>query len=263
VGLALPSGAPRPALLASIENGIGATTMIEYSTAQYLAGVAASEGSPWSTFSPVVLTVVRKIALRNTRLPTVNMNPNAAQLLSLDRVVEYGYRDPAWDWWERRALGFRKVRMRVENETAFTQIVRWFGRCQQADAAMCPDGPDQDPDQAKVGLPIRIDHFSATGLNREPKSWLSSELQFNLANPLSRGPDGGSSYAYAYKKEILHFDTEASFQPGTVFSTVGDAVENPPRQAEAVAVTRTRAIDDKGNLLSMISEGRGPAKDML
>lgn len=52
------SGANKPLLLHSIDNGVGGVTNITYSTSARQAAMAVSEGQPWSTFLPVVIPVV-------------------------------------------------------------------------------------------------------------------------------------------------------------------------------------------------------------
>lgn len=100
------SAGRRPGLLTGIDNGRGAITKIEYVTTAELAKTAADAGKPWKTYAPVPLTVVRRVSTRELPLPGAGPTPAP---FSISRLVEYDYRDPAWDPWYRRVSGFRKI----------------------------------------------------------------------------------------------------------------------------------------------------------
>src|SRR5262249_11229235 len=111
--------------------GMGATTEFQYDTIQHLDLEAARLGAPWTHHSPAVIPVVTKITTRNT-VPTTGTSPEAVQQpYYIHRSVEYQYRDPAWDPWFHKALGFRKVRIRTGIDQGVTEITRWFGPCQR------------------------------------------------------------------------------------------------------------------------------------
>jgi RHS repeat-associated protein len=55
------SGATKPYLLTSLDNGLGLTTTVSYGTSAQEAAADASAGQPWSTVLPVVINVVRSV----------------------------------------------------------------------------------------------------------------------------------------------------------------------------------------------------------
>src|SRR5262249_10227520 len=219
--------------------GVGATTEIEYSTVQHLDLAATKAGQPWTSHSPVVLAVVTQVTVRDTPLTSANPNSNAAQPFRLARVVEYGYRDPAWDPWQRRSVGFRKTRVRFGiGQSSVTETTRWFAGCQR-DVAACPNS---EAEQALTGAPVRIDRFTATGLDGKPDSWLSSRFLFHSAVQLFPGVDGGSWYAFAEREDTHVYEPTNPVQLGPVHSTLGDPIETSPLQAERVKTSRITEI---------------------
>jgi hypothetical protein len=80
------SGGKRPWLLNRVENGLGKTTEVTYTTSTASMLAAEKSGKPWATKSPVVLHVIDKITVRDN-LGTVG-RPNGVY------VTQYTYRDP-------------------------------------------------------------------------------------------------------------------------------------------------------------------------
>jgi len=95
--LAPDAWAPRPGLLIKIDNGLGLSHSIAYETTAELASIALDQKQPWAEPMPQTMQVVQRVTSRNGA-------PNAQPLRTY-----YDYADPAWDGWERRLRGFRKV----------------------------------------------------------------------------------------------------------------------------------------------------------
>lgn len=83
-------------LLREVANGVGARTQVEYDTLTNRMLAARSSGAPWTAISPAVVPVV-------TRTKTVTDAPTA---YSPSATAEYEYRDPLYDGWMHRLVGF-------------------------------------------------------------------------------------------------------------------------------------------------------------
>jgi RHS repeat-associated protein len=93
----LPRGAP--SLVTGIDNGIGKRTAIVYGSAAEDEQLAREAGHPWRTFAPIALQVVRQI--RTTSGLDLNGDGKEDTL-----VMEFRYRDPFYDGFEREFRGF-------------------------------------------------------------------------------------------------------------------------------------------------------------
>jgi RHS repeat-associated protein len=96
-GFAPDAYASRPGLLIEIDNGLGAQTHISYESTADMARTALATDTPWPEPMPQVMQVVQRLTTKTTA-------PGAAPIR-----LFYKYDDPAWDGWERRLRGFRKV----------------------------------------------------------------------------------------------------------------------------------------------------------
>jgi RHS repeat-associated protein len=252
---------PRPGLLTRIDNGIGGTTLIHYTSAQILDEAAADAGRPWMSHAPVVLIVAQRVTTVATPPANQTLSWNAPQPFRVNRTMEFSFRDPAWDPWQRRVLGFRKARTKLGGDPAITDVTRWFGRCQQSDIALCRDTPDADSEQALVGRVIRKDYvITALGdLDSPAEKWLSSEVRSYTTLPTlatGDGGDGGSHYAFASRQEVTFYDPDKPVRPGGTQKTSGDDIEAPPLQDGAVLVAREMTVDAHGDITSVRSLGR-------
>ena len=93
----LPQGAP--SLMIGIDNGLGKRTAIVYGSAAEDEQLAREAGHPWRTFAPVPLQVVRQI--RTTCGVDLNGDGKEDSM-----VLEFRYRDPYYDGYEREFRGF-------------------------------------------------------------------------------------------------------------------------------------------------------------
>lgn len=93
----LPDGIP--SLMIGIDNGLGKRTTITYGAAAEDEQIARQSGSPWRTFAPMPLQVVRQI--RSTSGQDMNGDGQEDAV-----VMDFRYRDPYYDGFEREFRGF-------------------------------------------------------------------------------------------------------------------------------------------------------------
>ncbi len=93
----LPRNAPN--LMIGIDNGLGRRTTITYGSAAEDEQLALESGHPWKTFAPIALQVVRQIRTSSS----LDLNGDGKE----DAIVmEFRYRDPYYDGFEREFRGF-------------------------------------------------------------------------------------------------------------------------------------------------------------
>jgi len=93
----LPQGAP--SLMKGIDNGLGLRTAIVYGSASEDEQLAREAGHPWRTFAPIALQVVRQIRVSCG----LDLNGDGREDT---KVMEFRYRDPYYDGFEREFRGF-------------------------------------------------------------------------------------------------------------------------------------------------------------
>lgn len=93
----LPDGPP--SLMTGIDNGIGKRTTITYGTAAEDEQLAREAGHPWTTYAPLALQIVRRVSTTSGQDLNGDGREDAA-------VVEFRYRDPFYDGFEREFRGF-------------------------------------------------------------------------------------------------------------------------------------------------------------
>ena len=161
----------RPGQLVRIRTNAGATTQIHYNSIQDLDVAASASGRPWQNHSPIVEAVVTHVLTTETSV--ADGGAPLASPYSFRRKLQYSYRDPAYDSWQRKLAGFRKVAARTGDDAAITETTHWFGPCENSappgrDASgasstnLCPNGSDDEfPStptfRSWVGKPVRVD----------------------------------------------------------------------------------------------------------
>jgi hypothetical protein len=96
------------------------------------------------------------------------------------REVSFDYRDPGYDPWNRRFIGFRKVRVQSPGEQT-VETTYWYGPCQRA-IKDCVDSSDEDPYATQIGLPVKIDRYESVELSQQGLGWLSTTT-LNYTDP--------------------------------------------------------------------------------
>ncbi len=109
------NGAAKPYLLTTIDNGLGLTTRVDYTTSSREAARARREGRPWSTSLPLVIPVVAGVAVTDATV-------------GAEKTSRYRYFNGRWDGILREFCGFAKsVEEQIGDATQPTLVVTtWF-----------------------------------------------------------------------------------------------------------------------------------------
>lgn len=108
-------GGTKPYLLASIDNGAGQVSTIEYATSASERSLDLAEGRRWSGYLPFAVHVVKSIAARDL-------------VTGIEATTRYRYHDGHYDGQSRQWLGFGEVDSETpatSHEAATTQRM-WF-----------------------------------------------------------------------------------------------------------------------------------------
>jgi len=200
------SGGIRPWLLNRVENGLGKTTEVAYttSTAQMLA--AAKANNDWIELCPTVLHMVESVTVRDN-LGTVG-RPDGVY------VTEYTYRDPHFDGLQREFRGFAETTVRTlgdsNSPTSESRSEFLLGK-RKVDGTFHPgiDLTDKanrwrdNPYEALKGLPFVAETYDpATGV------YLSTTGTTYSLRKLYEGEDGRGVYvAFAQQTDSWLYDT--------------------------------------------------------
>ena len=103
------AGGKRPWLLNRVENGLGKTTEVSYTTSTAAMLAAEAAGDEWDKLCPTVLHMVDSVTVRDN-LAAVG-RPGGAY------VTSYTYRDPHFDGVQREFRGFSETTVRTEGDT--------------------------------------------------------------------------------------------------------------------------------------------------
>ena len=263
--------AVKPGQLVRISNGTGAKTEIKYQTVQELEKAAADAGAPWQHHSPVVESVVTEIRTHNLN---AGGSPKPAPF-AIDRYVRFSYREPGYDNWARRFVGFRKVAVRSGFDQAITETTYWLGPCENGDtpaenaAPFCAlTSDDEDPAspsyRAWVGKPMRTDRYVPAVPGQAPARYLwSKTFEYDpptvLFGPSAAHPDIDRHVTFAFAKRVeTHlYAEEQPTSPGYSFATLfgGDDIELAPAQLGHKIIASTSRIDTNGTLVEQSSLG--------
>ena len=266
--------AVRPGQLIRIANGRGTNTEVKYATLQELEREAEVAGSPWTHRSPVVESVVTELRTHNG----VVGGPMKPAPFGIDRYMRFTYREPGYDNWERRFVGFRKVAVRTGNDLAVTETTYWLGPCQNGDTPaegaqpFCPETSDDESlvvpsHRAWVGKPMRVDRYVPATPNQQAARYLwSRTFEYDppqvLFGPSPSTPsiDRHVTFAFAKRIETHLYDVESETVPGYSYPTLfgGDDIELAPGQAGHRIVASTVLVDSNGTTLETESLGEEP-----
>ncbi len=244
------TASPRPGLLTSIDNGVGATTDVEYKT---IAAMMSQDEHDWRTVAPAAGIVVTKLRTHNDPTQTSKL----LDPLRLDRRTTYSYRDAAYDNWSRSLVGFRQVDVKAGDQPAVTRTTYWYGPCQQPSIVQaCLDGSDDDPQGPITGLPVRVDRIVPGADPYAASKILSStEYFYEVRTLFDRNRDVRTGFLVG--REVREYDASKPFGDGPTGSGGGgDIIVHSPVQAGVVPVAENSRFDDNGNLVMHRSLGR-------
>jgi RHS repeat-associated protein len=231
-----PAWAPRPGLLIGIDNGLGASTDVQYIATTDLARKKGTSEHPWAT--PQAMQVVKTVTV-TSGLPGDER-----------RTVTYDYDNPAFDGHERRFRGFRNV---SATRTVGTGTVRVDDTYFIGDA----DSTWHTP------LLVASEVSDGHGLYHSTKvlSYLVQDVM-----PGAFGA-GASHSAYPERVDTILYDTAAwSPSDGTTPVTVAGKGSEilwsgtvPVRSRINARIRMEQQLDDVGNVVWHVD--RGQVKD--
>ncbi|HLK39861.1 MAG TPA: toxin TcdB middle/N-terminal domain-containing protein [Polyangiaceae bacterium] len=216
------AGGQRPSVLTHIDNGLGKTTDLTFSTstAQMLAAEAA--GHPWSSKAPTPVVVVSRVMVKDN-LP---MAGSAGGVY----VTEYTYRDAVYDGRQREFRGFRSVDERHDGDTnspsSTTSNEFLLGDCADDEppppglASRCvPAGRWADnPREALKGLLVVRESVDDGG------TYLSTEHHQYTLRKLYTGLDGRQVRAAFESQGDRYLYDVAGFKPAAASPGIADVV---------------------------------------
>jgi RHS repeat-associated protein len=196
-------GGERPWVLTHVDNGLGKTTDLQYSTSTTEMLAAEKAGSPWASRMPTVVHVVKSVTESDNL--TIAGRPPAAY------VTEYSYRDPVYEGRQREFRGFRHAsakRIGDENSpTDITDSTFLLGECVDEapsdgiDACAVSERWRDNPREALKGLPV------ATEKRDEAGRYLSTEHTTYRLRRLYTGLDGREvRHAFESEKDTYLYD---------------------------------------------------------
>lgn len=269
-----PARGTRPGQLIRIRSGFGATTKIQYHSIQDLDLAASASESPWTHHSPIVEAVVTNLLTEDAA--TAAGDPPLDAPYGLRRNVKYTYRDPAYDAWQRKLVGFRKFATQLGDEAAITETTSWFGPCENAappsrdvngqeSVNFCPKGSDDEFTDAAtfrswVGKPVRVDRYIPADSGQGVPQQMLWSRYYEFAQPItlfSPENDRHVTFTFAQRVETHLYRPEQVASPGSDFLPLagGDRIELPPVQAGSKTIEQSVLLDTNGTLLERRESG--------
>ena len=225
-------GGTRPWMLTKVENGLGKSTHLEYSTST--AEMVAAEASlqPWASKMPMVTHVVKRV--------TETDNHAVAGKPAGTYVTEYTYRDPVYEGRQREFRGFRHATAkRIGDDNSPTDITETeflLGECVDetpgdltSDCSL-PERWRDNPREALKGLPVVSEKRDESG------RVLSTDTMAYRLRKLYTGLDGREvRHAFETSKTSYLYDTD-NFVPATenVIVPRVQVERAPPTEGDAV-----------------------------
>lgn len=260
------AGGKRPWVLTHVENGLGKTTDLSYSTSVGEMLSARAAGKPWPHGMPIVTQVVKRVVVSDNL--TVAGRPPSSD------VTEYSYAEPVYDGRQREFRGFRHAssrRVGDPNSPAETMESTFLlGECADETADSVDDcGPGgryrDNVRESLKGLPYVVERHDDSG------RYLSTITTNYRLRDLYVGTDGRHArHAFATSETAKLYDVQ-NFAPASSSSN-GDIVdlESPLDAAPAPALTaplpqrsavgtatttKSFAVDAFGNTTSHVDAG--------
>jgi RHS repeat-associated protein len=269
-------GGKKSFLLTHVENGLGKSTDIEYSTStqEMLAAESLKKCDPtsdaqllatspwgcaWSLKMPTVAHVVKRVT-ESDNLTVAGAGPGKY-------VTEYQYRDPLFEGRQREFRGFTRARSKrigdANSPSDYTETAFLLGECEDetpsngVDDCSLSERWRDNPREALKGLPIFTEKYDERGV------YLSTDSSTYRLRQLFVGLDGRVvRQAFESAKKTVLYDTAAGPQtgatlsaatsvelettnPGTSWHPVADQLEHPgqaPTPLSSVTVTRSSQV---------------------
>lgn len=240
--------ASRPGLLIEIDNGLGAQTQISYESTADMARTALITNSPWLEPMPQVMQVVQRLTTKTTV-------PGAPPIR-----LFYKYDDPAWDGWERRLRGFRKVTVFQGEPQIATESTYFIPSC--PDRFCGPSGLDFERLRTVSGRLLTVEV-------RDAQKRYQSTVSYSYdVREIADGLDGRSVHSVAptqvdtrlydtttwnpfHGAAEQHIRLESREGAGPIWSG-----QVPVRARESQLLRTTLENDEFGSLVGFIDHGR-------
>jgi len=229
------AGAKRPSVLIGVENGLGKTTELEYSTSTALMLAAENANNPWASVLPMPVHVVTKVTEKDN-LGLVG-RPDGVY------VTAYNYRDPVYDGRQREFRGFRFAAVtRVgdsNSPTAVTESTFILGECvpeNNVDSCSFAERWRDNPREALKGLPVLSETHDLNGV------YQSSVHHTYRLRRLYVGLDGREvRHAFEDQSDRYLYD-DAPFQGGNQSAALPETEIELALQQVAVDSSRTISV---------------------
>ena len=254
------AGGERPWLLTRIENGLGKSTDVDYTTSTEQMLAAEASGKEWSRVAPMPLHMVSRVTVRDN-LGTVGRPDGVYE-------TRYTYRDPVYDGLQREFRGFSKTTVETVgdansptsiSETSFELGERPAkGECGSIDYTDPANGWRDNPREALKGLADISETRDQQGV------YLSTNHASYTLRKLYTGRDGRGVYAaFESRSDAWLYDTSDFFAvqgsaPG-IAELSGDACSSTltdvPLRAAAVHTRQESVVDRFGNRTEQTAYG--------
>ena len=259
-------GGVRPGLLAGIDNGLGATSSIEYATYQRQAHDhgATSPDDRLERVTPVVTAVSESVARGVADVGVGAIPPRRAR-------VEFRYSKPAFDPYRRGLRGFGQVTT-INNGGSARVDEYYFGDCARG-AETCASSSDDDPALAVDGRLV-----SSTVYAEDPKKVPHRVLEQNLnlyqVRALVAAQDGRRSWQGYVSENRKYLVGGSESRPTTTTLPVVEVFDGEVTGTRTQTVTlwggrkttllrTTQEVDTVGNVTKRVEHGRVKGDPML
>lgn len=243
------ASATRPDLLTEIDNGYGARTQIAYRSTAELASQALYLKAPWPEPLPQTMHVVQRVTTKSDL-------PDAKPMRTY-----FEYDDPAWDGWQRRLRGFRKVTVTRGVESQASSIQTYF-------LPSCPDRFCGSTDQTFGRLNAASGRLLVSEVMDRQNRYLSTVSHSHEVREILQGIDGrGIRTAFTVQTDTRLYDTNdwdpiESTAPQTIALQYGDKSETlwtgrvPVRARHSVLMRVSAETDPFGTVIRQTEHGR-------
>jgi RHS repeat-associated protein len=232
------AGGSRPSVLVKVENGLGKSTKLEYSTSASEMLAAEKAGKSWATKMPTTVHVVKRVT-ESDNLTIAGAGPSSY-------VTEYTYRDPVYEGRQREFRGFRSASARrigdANSPTDVTESTFLLGECLDEkptngiDECGVSERWRDNPRESLKGLPVITEKRSDVGV------YLSTDVTRYRVQRLYTGLDGREvRHAYEVTSDQYLYDT-ASYtpQPTDITPVTVEVALAPPAAPDPSLSTTTK-----------------------
>ncbi|MEZ4226565.1 MAG: toxin TcdB middle/N-terminal domain-containing protein [Polyangiaceae bacterium] len=263
------AGGSRPSVLTRVENGLGKTTTLEYSTSAEEMLAAEQAGSPWSSKMPTSVHVVKRV-VETDNLVVAGAGPAMY-------VTEYSYRDPVYEGRQREFRGFRSASAKrigdANSPTDITESTFLLGECTDetpsngVDECAISERWRDNPNEALKGLPVISEKRDEGGV------YLSTEVTRYRLRRLYTGLDGREvRHAFSTGQDNYLYDVGAWAPASSTVTPTTVEVETTLGQPPDAALAKTTSVtlrsstgrrqlksdatvDEFGNRLTAVASG--------